>query len=291
MSPRRRARLLLPALAAALLLGMASAPASAVDVSPMVMSCLQRVLGAEARELLAGGEKALARMSPQKAGLASACLLTEGRRAGKASRRPPSLTVSPIEPGVVTSMSRFRSCAGHDFSGQNVQGQAERGRSMKNYLYVDAPWTATGSVPVRAPFSGTAIVSVEEEYPLGSWVRVLHPGGWVFTVFHADPSIRDGQKVKAGEQIAVFPPANAPTFMPERMGEPEANFDFSLQSTDGRIAPFLDSLTPSARQAWEARGFTPKALTISKAERDAQPCARDYPDGPGSSGFVAATAG
>lgn len=288
--PRWRARPVFGVLACvALLLVPVATPAAAADVSPAVVACVKKALGPAASSVLSGSDAAMGRLSVQQRGLVEGCLLTEGRPGGPASAKPPRLTVSPIDPARVTSMSRFRSCAGHDYSGRNVQGQAESERSMKNYLYVDVPWTSTGSVTVRAPFSGTAIATVESDYPLGSWVRVLHRDGWVFTAFHVDPQVRTGQRVKAGSPIATFPPANAPSFMPERMSEPEANLDFSLQSTDGRLAPFVDSLTPVVRRPWEALGFTPTALTISRADRDAAPCARDFPDGPGSSGFVSRT--
>ena len=79
--------------------------------------------------------------------------------------------------------------------------------------------------------------------------------------------------------------------MPERMSEPEANFDFTLQSTDGRIVSFLEWLTPSARKGWEARGFTPQTVTIGEKQRNSDRCAANVPDGPGSKGFVSATSG
>jgi len=278
-------------LAALSLVPLALAPiASAGEVSPAVISCVQKALGAKAAGVMSGSDKAMAQLSSRERGLVEGCLVTNGRAAGKAAKQPSRLTVSPMDPSIVTSMSKFRACAGHDFSGLNLQGQSERNRSMKHYVYVDAPWTATGAVQVRAPISGTAIGSVEKNYPLGSWVRILDRKGWVFTAFHVDAKVRDGQKVKAGDVIATFPPANAPTFMPDRMAEPPANLDLTLQSTDGRMASFIDWLTPSARKAWESRGFSSESLTITKDERDAQPCASDFPDGPGSTGFVMAVA-
>lgn len=219
----------------------------------------------------------------------SSCLLTNGARVGTGSAKPPKLIVSPMDPAMVTAMSKFRSCAGHDYSGRFVDGTRERDRSMKNYLYVNAPWTSTGVVTVRAPFSGTVHFSEDLDKALGSWVRVVHRNGWAFTVFHADPTVKEGQRVRAGAALATFPPRNAPQVIPERLGEPQANFDFTLESLDGRLAPFLDYLTPAAAAPWAARGFTPAAVTISAAERAASPCPADYPDGPGSSGFVSAT--
>lgn len=278
---------LVVALVATLLGGLGST-ASAAELPTALVACVKMAIGSQASSLMTGGDKAMARLSPKQRGLVEGCLLTNGRPLGKSTKKPPQLTDSPMDPTAVTYMSKFRSCAGHDFSGMNIQGQAESNRSMKHYLYVNKPWTATGSIEVVAPFAGTAIVSVEQDYPLGSWVRILHRNGWAFTAFHIDPSLRDGQRVKAGDVIGTFPPANAQTFMPERMSEPEANFDFTLQSTDGRIASFIEWMSPSVRNAWTARGFTTEALTIAKSERDAQSCTKDFPDGPGSTGFVSA---
>lgn len=255
------------------------------------MACLEENLTsaqlAQVRRLQQTGGEASSLPDRTRA-VFSSCLLTNGARVGTAAAKPPRLTVSPIDPAMVTAMSRFRSCAGHDYSGQFVDGTRERDRSMKNYIYVDAPWTTPGAVTVRAPFSGTVHISEDLGTPLGSWVRVVNSNGWAFTVFHSDPTLKEGQRVRAGASLATFPPRNAPRVMPERMGEPQANFDFSLESLDGRYAPFIDYLTPAAAAPWAARGFTPKALTISPAERAASPCPADYPDGPGSSGFVTA---
>lgn len=284
-----RAMVQLVAIASVLAVSNAAA-ASGAEVDRSVVTCVKDALGSAAAPILAGDESAMSRLDPRERGLVEGCVLTNGRVGGRVSKRPPVLKVSPMDPAVVTAMSRFRSCAGHDYSGLNVQGQPERNRSMKHYLYVNRPWTATGTVPVQAPFSGRAIVSVEVEYPLGSWVRVLHPSGWVFTAFHIDPAVRDGQKITAGQRIGTFPPANAPDFMPERMGEPEANFDFTLQSTDGRIASFVDWMSPAAVKPWQERGFSSDALTIAKGQRDASPCPANFPDGPGTTGFVQAAA-
>lgn len=218
----------------------------------------------------------------------SGCLLTNGTRVGKAAARPPKLTVSPMDATRVTFASRFRSCAGHDFSGRSVEGVRESNRSMKTYLYVDVPWTSTGAIDVRAPFAGTVHMSQEGENALGTWVRVVHRNGWVFTAFHVDPVVKEGQRIGAGAPLATFPPRNAPQVIGDRMGEPQANFDFSLESIDGRLAPFVDNLTATAAAPWTARGFTPDALTISRQARDAAPCRADFPDGPGSDGFVSA---
>lgn len=272
-----------------LMIAGGSPPAWSADTDRAAMACLKQGLTAadfaairKARE--SGQEPTF--LSDAANATVHGCLLTNGASPAKASARPPRLTVSPMDPSRVTSMSRFRSCAGHDYSGPTVNGPREANRSMKTYLYVNAPWTDAGTVSVRAPFAGTVYISQEGDNPLGSWVRVVNDSGWAFTIFHSDPAVRNGQRIRAGAALATFPPRNAPTAIPDRLGEPEANFDFSLESTDGRRALFVDYLTPKAASAWKARGFTGAALKISRAERDAAPCTSDYPDFPGSAGFV-----
>ncbi len=256
-----------------------------------LMACLQDNLTpadlAQVRRLQASGRE-LSGLPDRARAVVSSCLLTNGTRVARGAAKPPRLTVSPTDPAKVTAMSRFRSCAGHDYSGASLDGTRESNRSMKNYLYVSEPWTNPNSISIRAPFAGTVYLAEEGDNPLGTWVRVVHRNGWAFTAFHVDPAVKEGQRVRAGAPLATFPPANARTAIPERLGEPEANFDFSLESLDGRYVPFTEYLTPAAAAPWSARGFTTQALTISRAERDAQPCPAGFPDGIGSSGFVTA---
>ncbi|HEX9804392.1 MAG TPA: hypothetical protein VGA67_01815, partial [Candidatus Dojkabacteria bacterium] len=42
------------------------------------------------------------------------------------------ITSNPIDLSQISRISKFRSCAGHNFSGYNVQGVRESNRSMKH---------------------------------------------------------------------------------------------------------------------------------------------------------------
>lgn len=288
----RPAAIVTSLLATVAALSVMAPPALSASDERALMACLQKNLSkADLAEVLKARDSGsdLGAVSPAVHATLQGCLLTNGTTVPKASPKPPKLTVSPMDPARVTSMSRFRSCAGHDYSGPTVSGPRETNRSMKNYIYVDAPWTDTGAITVRAPFAGTVHISEDSDTALGSWVRVVNSKGWAFTAFHSDPAVKEGQTIRAGAPLATFPPKNAAATIPDRMSEPEAIFDFTLESTDGRRALFVDYLTSKAAAPWKARGFTPAALTISKAERDAAPCSADYPDNPGSSGFVSAS--
>lgn len=261
---------------------------SAQAASRAEVACVRNELGASGLSRVRAAGDNLGRLSARDRAVLEGCLLTGGGPIGKSSRTPPVLTVSPIDPALVSAMSRFRSCSGHDYSGRGPDGRVEKNRSMKHYLYLTVPWTQSGAVSVVAPFAGKAVVSREGAESIGSWIRVVNPKGWVFTVFHADPAVRSGQRVSVGQSIATFPPAEVPAKFPDRLSEPQANFDFTLQSTDGRLASFVDYLAPQVAAAWAARGFTAEAVSIPKSQRDAVPCPAGFPEGPGSAGYVAA---
>ena len=46
----------------------------------------------------------------------------------------PFITANPLDLSQIKSISRFRSCEGHNYSGQNANGEEETYRTMKHYL-------------------------------------------------------------------------------------------------------------------------------------------------------------
>ena len=197
---------------------------------------------------------------------------------------PPTFTASPIAPEHVVAISKFRSCSGHDFSpgalGHGPQG-AESARSMKHYVLTDVPLAAADSVPVYAPIDGTVDIQ-EENFPLGKQVYI-NRDGWSVRIFHVDPTVQKGATVKAGQQIGSIAPANAVQLLGNKVGpdgkQPGYEFDVAITSKDNsQYLSMFEAMAPEVAKSWASRGFTASDAVISKASRDADPCALG-PDG------------
>ncbi|MDO9484456.1 MAG: hypothetical protein Q7K25_00120 [Actinomycetota bacterium] len=239
------------------------------DLTAGERSCLQRLLTAsDLAKVLAGAE------DPALRAKAKSCRgATSAGRAVTPATSGSWITANPLDLTHVVQLSPFRSCAGHDYSGRNIAGQAETDRSMKHYVVTNTPWSEHATVKGYAPFAG--IVSTHSErLPLGKQLQITSPTlGWKFVFFHGEPLIKDGARVKAGQAVIAWPPAGAQAF--EKSDSPQARgfeFDIALVSVDGRYESPLLHMTPAVRAAWAARGFTAANSIISKQERDAAPC-------------------
>lgn len=209
---------------------------------------------------------------------------SQGQSQEQVSSDPPTITVSPIDPAHVTGVSKFRSCSGHDFS-PGVMGHgaadAERARSMKHYLTTDITLTPAGQVQVVAPTDGTIEIQTET-FNLGKQVYVT-AGGWSVRIFHIDPTVADGAQVKAGDVIGTIAPVDAVKMLGDHTGpngEPQTyEFDIAVTSRDNQqYVSMFELFDPSVAAQWSARGFTADDTMITKADRDAAPCALG-PDG------------
>ena len=184
------------------------------------------------------------------------------------------LTAAPFDLTLVTEMSRFRSCTGHDFSGFNIRGEAETARSMKHYVTLSLRWTSVNVMTVSSPFDGTVRI-VRTGGPPGQAIDIESDAGspWMFFFAHVTPLVRVGDRVKAGDPVATVPP---PDFMALGAGlRPTVAFDMGLESViNGGPAyesPFLH-MTDAVLAQFAARGFTPEKLIVPKETRDAAPC-------------------
>ncbi len=243
----------------------ASADDGEGQLTPGQLACLKRVLTPgqyalvlESANELPASVQATARKECFSAG--SAAVQTKGRW----------ITANPIDLASVTAISHFRSCAGHDYSGFNVNGQRERDRSMKHYVLTSQPWTAAHSITGYAPFAGTVRVT-REQFPLGKQMRIYNPKiGWSFVFFHGDPLVANGSRVKAGQAVISWPPTDVAAVADSR--DPNASFDIALVSDDGRYESPLLHMSPAVAKQWAAKGFTPATSIVTKDARDAAPC-------------------
>jgi len=184
------------------------------------------------------------------------------------------ITSNPLDVSQISSISKFRSCVGHDYSGYNTEGERERLRTMKHYLTPALGFENTsGKLKVFAPFDGT-IRSIEgdagPENRQRGWQVWLKPegiSGWNFVFFHIDllGMLEEGSEVTAGDLIGH---GNV---------EGAANFDMIVKANNGVKGPnIIDSpflhMTPEVLVEYVDVGLTQENVVLSKEYRDANDC-------------------
>ncbi len=177
------------------------------------------------------------------------------------------ITANPLDLTQIKSISAFRSCEGHNFSGRNALGEEETYRTMKHYIEAVEPLQQTEQqLKIFAPFTGR----ISQVSPEGRGNQVyLSPqaGGnsWDLLYFHVDllPQISKGDKITAGQHIGHANLING------------ANFDISLRNFGlGRQlhgSPFL-YMTHEVLAQYADAGVTLDNIIISKETRDGAPC-------------------
>lgn len=192
------------------------------------------------------------------------------------------IVAHPFDPAQVAALSKFRSCAGHDYRGPMVTtGRIESSpRSLKHYVNVKPEYRGTtDAVSVFAPFDGKISVVDDDLGGPGDqqvWlspaaVNPAIPRQWQFIFFHIslDPSLRKGSKVTAGQRIGVANLARGP----ERATD---NFDIAMKFTRPLRRPALDAVfhhtAPELLAEYARLGVTPEDLIIPEEYRDARDC-------------------
>ena len=177
------------------------------------------------------------------------------------------ITTNPIDLTQIFSISQFRSCMGHDYSGKNVDGQIEKNRSMKHYITVTQEFDqSAGKVKVFAPFNGKITSVKDEQNPRGNQVWLEgNTAGWNFIFFHIDllPNIAKGSEINAGELIGY---ANL---------KGGANFDFGVKSFGFGGQKFdspFNYMSADVLSEYAKVGIDPDNILIPKETRDASPC-------------------
>ncbi|OGY30474.1 MAG: hypothetical protein A3F35_03495 [Candidatus Woykebacteria bacterium RIFCSPHIGHO2_12_FULL_45_10] len=210
-----------------------------------------------------------------------------------AEHPPQFIQADFIDLSKIYSISKFRSGAGHDFS-----GSGETCRSMKHYFQPNSDpefdkYFQNGgkSFPIPDPTTATAIYSPvdgritgvdEEQTPIGKQVGLASDKAPQFLIrlFHLYllDGFKAGSKVKAGEQIAWINKGQG-TDIAIQVGQMPWNEKF---------ISYFSVLPDAVFENYKKRGVTSREeLIISKAERDANPlkCNTDqdqrfvYPDG------------
>jgi hypothetical protein len=179
------------------------------------------------------------------------------------------VTASPLDPEQIASISKFRSCSGHDYSGKDVDGVVETERSMKNYAIPIKSLEGTkGQVKIYAPFDAVVINNSEGKKGDNLDLSPTAAPGWVYELGHisSDKNLPEGTKVKAGDLIGYY----------DENGAFDLQFWYGGKQTVNTLQGYFDSLfahmTPELEKQLDAYGLTPANLIVSKESRDAEPC-------------------
>lgn len=180
----------------------------------------------------------------------------------------PFITNNPFDLTQIKSISKFRSCEGHNFSGYNADGEEETYRTMKHYIeVVDQLSQTTGQVKIIAPFDGK--ISQISKDPRGTNVYISPSegsNGWDVLFFHIDLLSQfddEGTKITSGEHIGF---ANL---------DGGSNFDISMKyfglGDQRNDSPFF-YMTNEVLSEYSSAGVTLENIITPKEERDASPC-------------------
>lgn len=185
------------------------------------------------------------------------------------------ITAVPVDLTRIQSISKYRSCAGHDNSGYSFEQMPETNRSMKHYLLPVEKYQGTlDKVKMFAPFDGKVTsILLEKDNKNGR----LHTGnsitlstpvdenvGFMFAHIYFVKDFKVGDTVKAGELIGYA-----------ALGEQYNDFDIELKGLSGKQQIYgsaFDHMTDSVLAEFKKYGITPENMKFTKEYRDANPC-------------------
>lgn len=232
--------------------------------------------------LAAGGTLVCGLAPPPASGFVWQSVGTFTRKRAKPKDGDRVITASLVDPAQIQSISKFRSCDGHVYYGlTDFHGRPEGASSMKHYFaYQDSLLTTLNgqqqvqprTVKMYAPFNG--VVSIFDIGGTGQGIEIERQpfDGWYMSIYHTDPVVRNGARVRAGQLIAYG--AALPTF------------DVAMQRFSREVQPgtlggaalalglesMFAHMTASLTAKWAAHGVSTASIVVPQADRLAQPC-------------------
>ncbi len=178
----------------------------------------------------------------------------------------------------ITSISKFRSGSGHDFSNGSVGG--ETCRSMKHYF--NQPYDAslessyrgekmfgtpdpTTGVPIYSPVGGQIMSISEENMPIGKQFSIRPSSATQYNIrlFHVYPvdGIRSGMKVAAGQRLGTI-----------NIGQ-GTDISVEVNTLKGtQYFSYFQVMPDKVFAPYQARGLTSRdEVIVTKDYRDAHP--------------------
>ena len=169
-----------------------------------------------------------------------------------------------IELAKITTISKFRSGEGHDYS-----DDFEHCRSMKHYFVIDPLQDAT-QVRIFSPVTGTVVSeSLETKTNSGTqiWITPTNYPAFTFILFHVNVTntVPVGTTVTNGQQLGWF--GGTPG------GVTSSDITVKVNTPGGtQLLSYFDLMSPALFANYQDRGVTNTAeLIITKEDRDAHP--------------------
>jgi len=200
------------------------------------------------------------------------------------------ITSSPFNPADIASITKFRSCAGHDFAEGSADGQVlsndpqyEKFSSMKHYI-VPLKQNAGDTTDVFAPFDGVVTRIASESGAQSNGKTYANPGSQIDIVPYSNPSItftfmhvygttlKPGDSVTSGQKLAHHEI--------QAVNAGHSSFDIAMskmtmatmQAHVRKRLSMMNFLTQNVATELNAVGLTPDNLIWPAAYRTAHPC-------------------
>lgn len=193
------------------------------------------------------------------------------------------ITAVPLDLSQIERISKFRSCAGHDFSGSGFDHVVETNRSMKHYAYPVSQFQGTvDAVKLYAPFDGEVTRVVMDDSTPGKRPRT---GNAIAFGTPIDPNVEfEFSHLYFTEDFKIGDPVTAGQLVGHAaLGEPGFDFDLVLTgkkdvTNQSVFGSFFDHMNDTVRTSFAEYGIAPEEMSFSKAYRDADPCNFENPD-------------
>lgn len=194
------------------------------------------------------------------------------------------IKVVPLDLTQIEGISKYRSCAGHDYSGYNFEQTKEENRSMKHYIFPISEFQGTiDKVKMFAPFDGkVSNIDAESDQigksgkrpKTGNSIRFSTPvdknAYFEFSHIYFVKDFKVGDKVKSGELVGYA-----------ALGDEGNDFDIVLsgprETMNAVFGSAFDHMTDSVLAEFAKYGITPENTKFTKEYRDANPCDFDAP--------------
>lgn len=184
------------------------------------------------------------------------------------------IVANPVDLSTIKTISKFRSCAGHEFGyTSGFSNEKEAKSSMKHYFGWKDDLTDEKSVPVYAPFDGTIM---HTEVGTDQFIIQQNPfAGWVFDFTHViiKDGITEGSIVKAGEVVGYANLRKTKAF--DIILQTQKKPGFKNYDWYNNYESIFDHMADNIYAQYIAKGITKDKIIISKSVRDQSPCPCD----------------
>ena len=181
---------------------------------------------------------------------------------GSLTPPPQFVKTNYVELNKITSLSRFRSSAGHDNS-----DDFESCRNMKHYFMPKAGFDAT-QIRIFSPVNGMLYQVQPDDGGVQVRIKADDYPGFYFRIYHMviTNNLRIGDPLSAGQAIGHAYSSTTATDM-----------EIDVNTTNGwRLVSYFDVMTDSLFSNFQARGVAARSnLILSKERRDADPLTCD----------------